>query len=80
MDGDGQITKEEFVEKGFPATSPNFLIWGQHWSALVRFKVINLIVVVQGLQSKFINDLLLTKRVNRDDLENYDGTAVPISL
>jgi len=48
VDGDGQITKEEFVEK--------------------------------GLQSKFINDLLLTKRVNRDDLENYDGTAVPISL
>ena len=38
------------------------------------------ISVLEGLQSKFINDLLLTKRVNRDDLENYDGTAVPISL
>ena len=47
MDGDGQITKEEFVEK--------------------------------GLQSNFINELLLATRVDQQELENYDGTAVPVS-
>ena len=48
VDGDGQITKEEFVEK--------------------------------GLQSNFINQLLLATRVDRTELENYDGTAVPVSF
>ena len=47
-DGDGQITKEEFVEK--------------------------------GLKSEFINQLLLSTRVNREELEAYDGTAVPTSV
>ena len=47
VDGDGQITKEEFVEK--------------------------------GLQSNFINELLLATRVDQQELENYDGTAVPVS-
>lgn len=48
VDGDGQITMEEFVEK--------------------------------GLQSKFINDLLLTTKVNKEELEGYDGTAVPCAV
>ena len=42
--------------------------------------IAHLVEPVLPLTVRFINQLLLATRVDRTELENYDGTAVPVSF